>query len=181
MKKIIAALVLIVALIVGVFVATKDAKTGVAKSVNDSITKTVDGAVGKSASAAIEQQIAEFIARNEIFETKSAKFYPGDSNSSGFIEGGVKKEKLQKSLAEGFSKLKEKAGAQDSNDTDEPDPAKIFPEDFAFRYDYTIKHSVKNAADGFESDGILTIKTPYYAEPCKKLFKTDAPLSTHLN
>ena len=181
MKKIIAALVLIVALIVGVFVATKDAKTGVAKSVNDSITETVDGAVGKSASAAIEQQIAEFIARNDIFETKSAKFYPGDSNSSGFIEGVVKKEKLQKSLAEGFSKLKEKAGAQDSNDTDEPDPAKIFPEDFAFRYDYTIKHSVKNAADGFESDGILTIKTPYYAEPCKKLFKTDAPLSTHLN
>ena len=98
MKKIIAALVLIVALIVGVFVATKDAKTGVAKSVNDSITKTVDGAVGKSASAAIEQQIAEFIARNEIFETKSAKFYPGDSNSSGFIEGVVKKRNYKKAL-----------------------------------------------------------------------------------
>ena len=53
MKKIIAALVVILALIAGVFFATKDAKSGVAKTINDGITKTVDGAVGKSAGAAV--------------------------------------------------------------------------------------------------------------------------------
>ena len=180
MKKIIAALVLIVALIAGVFVATKDAKTGVAKSVNDSITKTVDGAVGKSASAAIEQQIAEFIARNEIFETKSAKFYPGDSNSSGFIEGTVKKEKLQAYLMDGVKKVKELADRDDANETLDFDPKEVFPQDFDFRYDYTIKHSVKDVAAGFEMDGTIKVKTPYYAEPIKEVFKTDAPVNTHI-
>lgn len=180
MKKIIAALVVILALIAGVFFATKDAKSGVAKTINDGITKTVDGAVGKSAGAAIEQQIAEFIARNDIFETTSAKFYPGDSNSSGFIEGVVKKEKLRAYLTDGVKKIKGLADREDVNETLDFNPQEAFPQDFAFRYDYAVKHSVKDVADGFEMNGTIKVQTPYYAEPIKEFFKTDTPVSTHV-
>ena len=123
----------------------------------------------------VQSEVENFILQNSEFEVSKNEFNRGFGKSNGAVTGVIKKEKIYTLIDESVDKFligEEKELIDELKN----EIKRYFNDDFEFRYDYEVNHSILGVANGFESFGKVSILTPSYAKISNEFFKTATPL-----